>query len=211
MPEYVLPSAPWPDIIEPYRKLLPPQRNSPFLRFITGSGEFGPPRHAYRRDEILPHEPGYGIDPDLLRPPPGSVPPAAVRAARVIAWVDAAVAALLVFVTALTAGAETAGSVLGIQLCALVLGGLAFRFEHGGIGVRNAAVVLAVIALLIGAGGLAHPHPTGVLGVAASIAIAALLFLPESTAWFRRPWPDQPDQRRPLPFADRRPPWTRRS
>ncbi len=156
----------------------------------------------------MPHEPGYGIDLDLLRPPRGSVPPASVRAARVIAWLDAAVAALLVFVTALTTGAEAAGAVLGIQLCALILGGLAFRFEHSGVGVRDGAAVVAVIAVLIGAGGLLHPHPTGVVGVAAGVAVVALLFRPDATAWFRRP--EVNAGRRPLPFPDRRPPWTRR-
>jgi hypothetical protein len=184
------------------------QLYSLWLRLLPDS-EYGPPQHAYSRYEVLPHEPGHGLDLDRFRPPPGSVPPPSVQAARIIAWAYAALALLLILVTALTSGAESAGAVLAFQLCALILGGLAFGFEQAGIELRNTAAAVATVAVLLGLGNLFRPHPTGLLGLVASIAILVLLFRPTASAWFRRP-EVHGDRRRPEWARRQRPEWARK-
>ncbi|MFD3744218.1 hypothetical protein [Nocardia sp. NPDC058633] len=115
---------------------------------------------------------------------PHGVMPAAVRGARLIAAVAAAVGVVLIVITVALGG--SLGALLAGYLPSFALVPLVLLFGQGRDLVRKAAIGVAVLALLVSSTGILTGLPPGVVGVVANGAVAGMLLRPSARAWFTR-------------------------
>ncbi|MFC4373662.1 hypothetical protein ACFO5K_06070 [Nocardia halotolerans] len=115
---------------------------------------------------------------------PSWMMPGAVRGARLVAVVAAAVGLVLISLTIALGG--SLGLLLAGYLPTFALLPLVALFRRGGDLVRKAAVGVAGLACVVSSTGILTGLPPGAVGIVANGAIAAMLLRPSARTWFTR-------------------------
>ncbi|MFD3508335.1 hypothetical protein [Nocardia sp. NPDC058666] len=115
---------------------------------------------------------------------PQGVMPAAVRGARLIAAVAAAVGVVLIVITVALGG--SLGALIAGYLPSFALIPLVLLFGRGTDTVRQVTIAVAVLACVVSSTGILTGLPPGVVGVVANGAVAGMLLRPSAKVWFTR-------------------------